>query len=252
MLTGKASSSILKKYLKAIINKINEAIKINEKILKSFEDKDFLKNLENIKNISNFMHQNKNKLLTSIKPLIRDIDDIISEITKAEFKEKNVFNDLILFKILIVNCGLGLGKTQFRLNANQLNNAISREIHLTGDPEDPSNKRSYLRSLSRRIDNVKPVKINFGSIVEENMNARRYFMLIKQVLKYIDEDQSIRFLIAECDYSLTVMTALYFSKMFGVEEKIDISPLFETEKGLENGHAIISTLLKNRHLRIML
>ena len=37
-------------------------------------------------------------------------------------------------------------------------------------------------------------------------------MLIKQVLKYIDEDQSVRFLIAECDYSLTVMTALYFQK----------------------------------------
>ena len=33
-------------------------------------------------------------------------------------------------------------------------------------------------------------------------------MLIKQVLKYIDEDQPVRFLIAECDYSLTVMTAL--------------------------------------------
>ena len=74
-------------------------------------------------------------------------------------------------------------------------------------------------------------------------------MLIKQVLKYIDEDQSIRFLIAECDYSLTVMTALYFSKMFGVEEKIDISPLFETQKGLENGHAIIGTLLKNKHFK---
>ena len=66
---------------------------------------------------------------------------------------------------------MGLGRTQFRLNANQLNNAISREIQLTGDPEDPSNKRTYLRELSKRIDGVKPVKINFGSIVEENMNA---------------------------------------------------------------------------------
>ena len=47
------------------------------------------------------------------------------------------------------------------------------------------------------------------------------------------------------------MTALYFSKMFGVE-KIDISPLFETEKGLENGHSIIGTLLKNKHFKITL
>ena len=51
-------------------------------------------------------------------------------------------------------------------------------------------------------------------------------MIIKQMFKYIDENQTIRFLIAECD-CLTVMTALYFSKLFGVDEKIDI--LFETK-----------------------
>ena len=79
------------------------------------------------------------------------------------------------------------------------------------------------------------------------MNARRYFMLTKQILKYIDEKQPIRFLIAECDYPLTVMTALYFSKLFGVEDKIDISPLFETERGLEMGHDVIKTLLKNTY-----
>ena len=96
------------------------------------------------------------------------------------------------------------------------------------------------------------MKINFGSILEENMNARKYFMVIKQMLKYIDENQSIRFLIAECDFSLTVMTALYYSKLFGVEEKVDISPLFETEKGLSSGHNVISTLLKNITIKILL
>ena len=45
------------------------------------------------------------------------------------------------------------------------------------------------------------------------------------------------------------MTALYYSKLFGVEEKVDISPLFETEKGLSSGHNVISTLLKNHHYR---
>ena len=159
------------------------------------------------------MYLNKNKLLTSSEILTNEIDKIIKKFWNEKTKTlKLILNDILLFKILVINCGLGLGRTQFRLNANQLNNAISREIQLTGDPEDPSNKRTYLRELSKRIDNVKPVKINFGSIVEENMNARRYFMLIKQVLKYIDEDQPVRFLIAECDYSLTVMTALTFQK----------------------------------------
>ena len=130
-----------------------------------------------------------------------------------------MLDNLIVFKIEIKNFGLGLGRTQVRLNANQLNNAISKEIDLKGDPDDPSNKRTYLQVISRLIENVTPVKINFGSILEENMNARRYFMIIKQMFKYIDENQTIRFLIAECDYALTVMTALYFSKLFGVDEK---------------------------------
>ena len=142
-----------------------------------------------------------------------------------------------------------MGRTQVRLNANQLNNAISKEIDLKGDPDDPSRKRTYLSAISKLIENVKQVKINFASILEENMNARRYFMVIKQMLKYIDEKQPIRFLIAECDYSLTVMTALYYSKLFGVEDKVDISPLFETEKGLSNGHNVISTLIKNSHFK---
>ena len=156
---------------------------------------------------------------------------------------------MIVLKIVVKNFGLGLGRTQVRLNANQLNNAISKEIDLKGDPDDPSNKRTYLQVISRLIENVTPVKINFGSILEENLNARRYFMIIKQMFKYIDENQTIRFLIAECDYALTVMTALYFSKLFGVDEKIDISPLFETEKGLSTGHEVISSLLKNVHYK---
>ena len=64
----------------------------------------------------------------------------------------------------LLTFGLGLGRTHLRLNANQLNNAISKEIDLTGDPNDPSNKITYLNIISRLIDKVKPVKINFGSI----------------------------------------------------------------------------------------
>ena len=73
-----------------------------------------------------------------------------------------------------------------------MNNSISKEIDLKGDPDDPSEKRTYLSEISRLIENVKTVEINFGSILEENVNARKYFMVIKQMLKYIDENQSIK------------------------------------------------------------
>ena len=59
------------------------------------------------------------------------------------------------------------GKNSLKINANQLNNAISKEIDLTGDPNDPSNKITYLNAISKLIDKVKPVKINFGSILKK-------------------------------------------------------------------------------------
>ena len=127
---------------------------------------------------------------------------------------------------------------------------MAKEINLLGDPNDPSNKSTYLNSVSKLIEKVEPVNINFGTLVDENMNAKRYFMLITQIFKYIDHNQPIRFLIAECDYALTALTALYYSKLFNLDKKIDISPLFETEKALANGHRVIETPVSYTHLTL--
>ena len=226
-----------------------DAIKINEKVLKSFSNPEFLSDLIDVKAVSNLLYTNRNKLLTDSNLLVEKINDILETLKKEKLNGTRICDELLILRIEIKNFGLGLGRTQVRLNANQLNNAISKEIDLKGDPNDPSSKRTYLQAISKLIQNVSPVKINFGSLLEENMNARRYFMLIKQMFKYIDQNQSIRFLIAECDYALTVMTALYFAKLFGVDKKIDISPLFETEKGLSSGHEVMNSLLKNIHFK---
>ncbi len=241
---------------KTLSSKLNEikiilktAIELNKKIFSVFSDPELLSKVDKVKEISKFMFDNRNKLLTNNLVIINKLESIIEIVISSQKKNENILSELVLLKIEVTNFGLGLGRTQIRLNANQLNNSISKEIDLSGDPNDPSSKISYLNAISKLIEKVKPVKINFGSILEENMNARRYFMIIKQILKYVDENQTIRFLIAECDYSLTAMTALYYSKIFDVEGKIDISPLFETEKGLITGHNVIGTLLKNNHYR---
>ncbi len=247
---NKIIKSCKDKNVKAKLLKIKliftDSVTSNSVALRKFSQRGFVENFNAIKDVSNYLHKNKEKLLTNTNSIIKDLDLLINEIIEKKIKAgQNIVENLIILKIEIKNFGLGLGRTHLRLNANQLNNAISKEIDLSGDPNDPSSKRTYLNVISKMIDKVRPAKINFGSIYEENMNARRYFMLTKQILKYIDENQSIRFLIAECDYSLTVMTALYFSKLFGVDKKIDISPLFETRKGLEIGHDVVRTLLKN-------
>ena len=68
-------------------------------------------------------------------------------------------------------------------------------------------------------------------------------MTVTQMLKHLDGSEPIRFLIAECETPFTLLTALYFARLFGVEDRIDISPLFETRTALERGAEIIAGAL---------
>jgi len=70
-------------------------------------------------------------------------------------------------------------------------------------------------------------------------------MIVAQMLKYIDATTPVRFLIAETESPLTLLSALYFAKLFGVEAKVDISPLFETTKAFERGLRVIDECLQN-------
>ena len=110
-------------------------------------------------------------------------------------------------------------------------------------PDDPSHRLSYLHAITALIDAVGPVRIIFGSLLPEKATAKRIFMIVAQLLKYLDATQPIRFLIAECETGFTLLTALYFAKLFGVEDKVEISPLFETRTALEQGARVIAEAL---------
>ena len=240
---------ILSKVL-IIKRELKVSLEHNLEIFQTLNQEGFINNIELIQKISKFMFVNKKKLLTDTQKLFYEINEILTLVNQSKLKsKKKILMDFQLLKIGINNFSLGLARTQVRLNANQLNNAISKEIDLHGNPDDPSNKSTYLNSVSKLIDKVSPVKINFGTILSENMNAKRFFMIIAQMFKYIDQNQPVRFLIAECDYAMTALTALYFAKLFNLDKKIDISPLFETEKALANGHLVVETLVKNQHYR---
>lgn len=143
----------------------------------------------------------------------------------------------------IATHGFASAGTHVRINAVQLHNAIRKQIGMEHAPDDPTHRLTYVEAVARLIDEAKPVRINFGSLGHEKATARRAFMLVAQMLKYLDAAEPIRFLIAECETPLTVLTALYFAKLFGVDDRIDISPLFETRKALERGIAILDGAL---------
>lgn len=143
--------------------------------------------------------------------------------------------------------GLGMGWIHFRVNASQLHNAIRRRI----DPDnrlDLSSKTALIR-MRTLIDEVKPLRSNFAALAIENTTAVRQFLAMVQILHHIDEDAPIRMLVAECEAPQTVLAALYFAKLLGIADKVDVSPLFETESALEHGGRFLDALLAEEKYR---
>ena len=157
---------------------------------------------------------------------------------------ETVQRELWVLRAEIANSGLTAARSHVRINAVQLHNAIRKTIAMDHPADDPSYRASYLAAVVALIDGVEPVTINFGSVARERATAKRAFMLIRQMLRYLDAGEPVRFLIAECETPLTLVTALYFAKLFGIDDRVDISPLFETAKALQRGTALIRGVLE--------
>jgi phosphoenolpyruvate carboxylase len=137
--------------------------------------------------------------------------------------------------------GLGMGWIHFRVNAKQLHNAIRRRLP-DSEAIDLASKGA-LATLRRMVAEAKPLRTNFAALATESSTAIRQFIAMAQILKHIDADAPIRMLVAECEQPATVLSALYFARLFGVEDKVDVSPLFETETALEHGGRFLDALL---------
>jgi len=143
--------------------------------------------------------------------------------------------------------GLGMSWIHFRVNAKQLHNGIRRRL----DPEgelDLSSKGAVVY-LRKAIAQVAPLRANFAALAIESSTAIRQFLAMAQILHHIDADAPIRMLVAECEEPATVLAALYFAKLFGIADKVDVSPLFETEQALEHGGRFLDALLAEEEYR---
>lgn len=178
-------------------------------------------------------------------------DKIAAYLEKALEKEKNKNNrkEIALILSSLRTEGSSHAQVHFRVNAVQIHNAIRKLVDLTTHPSDPRFRQTYLERILRLLRTAKPCAIHFGNILEEQASARRLFMIVQQIVKHIDAHTPIRFLIAETESALTVLGALYLARRFGVEDHVDICPLFETEQALEEGSRIIETLLENPEFR---
>jgi len=137
--------------------------------------------------------------------------------------------------------GLGMGWIHFRVNASQLQNAIRRRIDPDGKLDLAS--QAALVRMRELLAEAKPLRSNFAALAIENSTAVRQFLAMAQILGHVDADAPIRMLVAECEQPTTVLAALYFAKLFGIADKVDVSPLFETETALEHGGRFLDALL---------
>ncbi|RJX68123.1 phosphoenolpyruvate carboxylase [Tsuneonella suprasediminis] len=138
--------------------------------------------------------------------------------------------------------GLGMGWIHFRVNSSQLHNAIRSRLP-EGQQIDVAS-RGALATLRQMLAEVRPLRPNFAALAIESSSAIRQFLAMAQILHHIDADTPIRMLIAECEQPATVLAALYFARLFGIADKVDVSPLFETESALEHGGRFLDALLR--------
>jgi len=173
---------------------------------------------------------------------------IISELeAEARHADDEVARALLVTAAAMRADGLGMGWIHFRVNASQLQNAIRRRI----DPEgrlDLASQAALVR-MREMLAEAQPLRSNFAALAIENSTAIRQFLAMAQILGHIDADSPIRMLVAECEQPTTVLAALYFARLFGIADKVDVSPLFETESALEHGGRFLDALLAEESYR---
>jgi phosphoenolpyruvate carboxylase len=137
--------------------------------------------------------------------------------------------------------GLGMGWIHFRVNAKQLGKRNPPQAR-PGRHLDLASKGAIVH-LRKAVEQVVPHRSNFAALAIESSTAIRQFLAMAQILHHVDADAPIRMLIAECEEPATILAALYFARLFGIADKVDISPLFETESALEHGGRFLDELL---------
>jgi len=165
------------------------------------------------------------------------LDDAIAQIDCGHAKQ-----DLVILRASMRIFGLGTARIHFRLNSRHVINGVRSAFGITGDSSDA---RTLLQRASEMTRKVKKLQVNFAALELETNTAHQQMMLIAQIHKYIDEETPIRMLIAECEDSLIPLGMLYLARLYGLDNHLDISPLFETANALNNGGRIIGKMLAN-------
>ncbi|MEO0466644.1 MAG: phosphoenolpyruvate carboxylase [Pseudomonadota bacterium] len=173
---------------------------------------------------------------------LNKLDDIREALTSiAAEAEMDLARQLLCLEAEMRTLQMGTARIHLRVNAAQVRAVLSRDLGL--ETEDRDLGRLALQQLSEKARTGGTSQVSLADLFLEQSTARRQIMMCALWLKHIDAGSPIRFLIAEAENPATVMGTLYMARQFGIEQMLDISPLFETPEALETGGRFISRLL---------
>lgn len=191
---------------------------------------------------ANAITQSEGYNIVSIEPLTSLLDQLIDAADQPQYKRA-----IASLRGLLEATGLGTSHIHVRVNAVQVNNAFRAYVHEPWTKD--LTERQALARIVEMIKSATPETVNFESLELETATAIRQFALVAQIRKHVDRETPIRYLIAECESPATILIAVFFAKLFGVADIVDISPLFETPSGLETGTRLVERLLDEEAYR---
>ncbi len=189
-----------------------------------------------VANASNMLTRADPRRLVSAEPLRVLLDEALESAADDACAQA-----IWLLRAEVAGFGLGTAEIHLRVNSAQVRNAARADFDI--DPEAGGFGRVALDRAAELAAQVPVEAVNFASVFLEKATARRQMMLAAQIRKHIDADAPIRFLIAELESPVTILAAVFLARRYGVADAVDISPLFETPRGLEGGGRLIAQLL---------
>lgn len=234
------SGDAAQRVARQIVGKLDLGIAAVDEQLKALES--FANNTEGLAKAANVMTKTDGYNLLTVEALQALFNNLIDAVQAPQMKRATA-----ALAGLVEATGLGMSHIHLRINALQLHNAFRAYVH---EPwtRDLTESQS-LKRIVEMIKNTPRETVNFATLDLETATAIRQFALTAQIMKHVDKETPIRFLIAECESPATVLIAVFFAKLFGVDHITDISPLFETPTGLENGARIMERLIEEEAYR---
>ena len=187
------------------------------------------------------------KLVAAANNLTRETDNRLVNMERAYAEIARVLpgapeavqEQLILLRARFRAFALGTSRIHFRVNSRHIVSAVRGPFGMSGN----SDSRTLLERAGKVTEDAQPVAFNFASLALERSTAHQQLLLVAQISRFIDDQTPIRFLIAETEDPIIPLGMLYLAKLYGVDHRLDISPLFETRDALSNGGRIVEKML---------